>query len=123
MFILGDWLEFWKLECVVPMREDSRPETEDDLRPISLTPFFSKVEEHFVVVWLLNYVGDRINIKQFGGLKGNATTHYILEFMNFILVNLDNPDQTAALACYMDYQNAFNRHDYNMLITMYFDCS
>ena len=37
----------------MPIAKIEMPSIEDDLRPISLRPFFSKVTEHFVVVWLL----------------------------------------------------------------------
>ena len=46
----GNWPRQWKLEHVVPIGKMTSPETEDDLRPISLTPFFSKVTEHFVAL-------------------------------------------------------------------------
>ena len=48
----GEWPDQWKLEHVVPIAKVPMPESEDDLRPISLTAFFSKVTEHFVVMWL-----------------------------------------------------------------------
>ena len=62
----------WKLEHVVPISKIPVPESEDDLRPISLTPFFSKVTEHFVVMWLLEFISDKIEFRQYGGLKGNS---------------------------------------------------
>ena len=86
-------------------------QTEDDLRPISLTPFFSKVTEHFVVEWLLDFIGPKIDFRQYGGLKGNSITHYIIEFINFVLSCQDNNDQTAVLACFVDFQNAFMRRN------------
>ena len=93
------------------------PETEDDLRPISLTPFFSKVVEKFVVDWLLSFIGDKIDFRQYGGSKGNSISHYIIEFITFILMNQDKPNQTAVLACMVDYKKAFNRQNHNVLIT------
>ena len=45
----GKWPHHWKTEYTTPIGKIPVPETEDDLRPISLTPFFSKVMEHFVV--------------------------------------------------------------------------
>ena len=116
MFSSGEWPNHWKLEHVVPIGKVTCPQTEDDLRPISLTPFFSKVAEHFVVGWLLNYVGDKIDHRQYGGLKGNGTTHYLIEFLNFILQHLDDNNQIAVLACFVDFQKAFNRQDHNLLI-------
>ena len=88
-------------------------------RPISLTPFFSKVTEHFVVMWLLDYISDKIDFRQYGGLKGNSITHYIIEFINFILSCQDSSEQTAimALACMVDFSKAFNRQNHNLLVT------
>ena len=112
-----EWPNTWKLEWVTPIGKIPTPETEEDLRPISLTPFFSKVAEHFVVEWLLKYIKDKIDFRQYGGMKGNSTTHYIIEFINFILLNQDSKAQTAILACMVDYSKAFNRQNHNILIT------
>ena len=123
MFRSGEWPEHWKLEYVTPIVKVSKPESENDLRPISLTPFFSKVAEHFVVEWLLQYVADKIDVRQYGGLKGTSTTHYMVEFLDFILSQLDSPSQTAIVACYIDFSKAFNRQDHNLLIKKLSDLS
>ena len=115
MFKSGEWPEHWKLEYVIPIMKVPKPKTENDLRPISLTPFFSKVAEHFVVEWLLEYIGDKIDVRQYGGLKRTSTTHYMIEFLDFILSQLDTP-KTAVMACYIDFSKAFNRQDHNLLI-------
>ena len=112
-----EWPGQWKQEWVTPIGKIPTPESEDDLRPISLTPFFSKVTEHFVVMWLLDYIGHLIDFRQYGGTKGNSITHYLIEFINFILLNQDSTDQTAILACMVDFSKAFNRQDHNLLIT------
>jgi hypothetical protein len=93
------WPKQWKLEQIVAIGKVPIPQSEDDLRPILLTAFFSKVTEHFVVMWLLDYIQDKIDFRQYGGLKGNPITHYIIEFINFILSCQDSTDQTAILAC------------------------
>ena len=76
------WPSKWKREYITPIGKIPSPETEDDLRPISLTNFFSKVTEHFVVMWLLDYIGHLIDFTQYGGMKGNSITHYLIEFIN-----------------------------------------
>ena len=111
------WPEPWKMEYVTPIGKIPQPETEDDLRPISLTNFFSKVTEHFVVTWLLEYIGDQIDIRQFGGSKGNSITHYLIELINFILSHQEETAPTAILACLVDFSKAFNRQDHQILIT------
>ena len=93
------------------------PETEDELRPISLTPFFSKVAEHYVVKCLFGYIEDKIDFRQYGGLKGNSVSHYLIELVNFILMNQDSADQKAVLACMIDFHKAFNRQNHNVLLT------
>ena len=117
MFQSGQWPSHWKLEHVIPIGKVQIPETEDDLRPISLTPFFSKVAEHFVAKWLLDYVGDKLDFRQYGGLKGNSISHYVIELLNFILSCQDSSDQVAILAATVDFSKAFNRQNHNLLIT------
>ena len=114
---LGQWPNQWKQEYVSAIGKIPIPISEDDLRPISLTNFFSKVTEQFVVGWLLDFIGDKIDFRQYGGVKGNSTSHYIIEFLNFILMNQDSTDQTAILACMVDFKKAFNRLNHNLLIT------
>ena len=113
----GEWPRQWKLEYVTPIGKVPMPESEDDLRPISLTPFFSKVTEHFVVMWLMTYIKKKIDFRHYGGLKGNSITHYLIEFINFILSCQDSADQTAVLAVMVDFSKAFNRQNHNLLIT------
>ena len=117
IFQTSQWPSQWKLESVTPIGKIPLPETEDDIRPISLTSFFSKVTEHFVVEWLLHYIGDLIDFRQYGGSKGNSITHYLIEFINFILSNQDSTAPIAILACMVDFTKAFNRIDHNLIVT------
>ena len=43
IFQSATWPKQWQMEYVTPIGKIPLPETEDDLRPISLTNFFSKV--------------------------------------------------------------------------------
>ena len=111
------WPTQYKREYVTPIGKVPEPQCEDDLRPIALTPFFSKVMEHFVVSWLLEIIGPKIDFRQYGGTKGNSISHYLIELINFILYNQDKQDPTAVLACLVDFSKAFNKQDHNILIT------
>ena len=91
------WPNSWRTEYGVPLQKVQNPESESQLRIISLTSFFSKVFENFVIKWLLGYIGDKIDPKQFGGQKGNSITHYLIEFINFILYNQDMTNPHAVL--------------------------
>ena len=65
IFQSGQWPTQWKLEHITPLQKVPSPQSEDDLRPISLTAFFSKVAEHFVVEWLLSFIKDKIDFRQY----------------------------------------------------------
>ena len=74
-----------------------------------------------MIKWLLSYIGDQIDTKQFGGQKGNSITHYLIEFINFILYNQDMTNPHAVLTLLVDYSQAFNRCNHKTLITMLSD--
>ncbi len=53
--------------------------TVEDFRPIALTSVLSKIQESFVMAWVLEDIRDRISDSQFGGLAGmSAVTALIL---------------------------------------------
>ena len=81
IFQTGEWPNHWKVENVIPIPKVVTSETEDDLRPISLTPFLSKVAEQFIVKWILEYIGEKLDFRQYGGQKGNSISHYLVEFV------------------------------------------
>ena len=55
---------------MTPIAKIPLPQSEDDLRPISLTYFPSKVLEQFVVGWLLEVFGHKLDFRQYGGFRG-----------------------------------------------------
>ena len=117
----GQWPESWKVEHGIPLKKNDQPENEDDIRIISLTPFFSKVFERFVLIWLLQYVGEHLDWGQYGGRKGNSVSHYLVDFINFVLYNQDIKKVHAVLAVAIDFSKAFNRQNHNILIELLSD--
>ena len=117
----GEWPSMWKVEHGIPLKKCINPTNEDDLRVISLTAFFSKVFEKFVMEWLLHYLSDLIDIKQYGGQKGSSIAHYLIDFINFVLYNQDLKNIHAVLAVAVDFSKAFNRQIHNILITLLSD--
>ena len=115
------WPSMWKTELGIPLQKMPNPINEDQLRVISLTPFFSKVFEKFVIEWLIHYIGDRIDWRQYEGQKGSSIAHYLIELINFILYNLDLKERHAVLAVLIDFSKAFNRQDHHILITLLCD--
>ena len=114
---LADWPAEWKIEYGTPISKIPNPQSESDLRVISFTPFFSKVLERFIVEWLFKYIGDKIDLKQFGGLKGNSIAHYLIDLVNFILHSQEDNNPAAVLLSTIDFSKAFNRQNHNILIS------
>ena len=114
----GHWPKPWRVEYGTPLKKVPHPVTEDQVRIISLTSYLSKVMEQYVVLWLLEYVGDQMDWGQYGGEKGSSISHYLIEFLNFILYNQDMNIPHAVLAVLIDYAKAFNRIDHSKIITI-----
>ena len=73
--------------------------------------------EQFVVMWLMEVIGDKMDFRQYGGTKGNSVCHYLIELITFILYNQDSKEATSVLASLVDFSKAFNRQDHSILIT------
>ena len=116
-----EWPAQWKVEYVTPIQKKPQPQSEDDLRNISLTHFFSKVFEKFMIFWLMFFVGDKIDPKQYGGQQKTSITHYLIDLINFVLYNHDLKIPQFVLACLVDFSKAFNRQNHNLLITLLSD--
>ena len=112
----ASWPQQFKVEHVTPIPKIPLPQSEDDLRPISLTAFPSKVLEQFIVGWLLDVFGHKLDFRQYGGFRGSSISHYLMEFITFIL-HQQEKKSTAVLACFVDFSKAFNRQDHSILIT------
>ena len=94
----GQWPKPWRTEYGSPLQKMSNPETEDQLRIISLTSFLSKVFEQYVILWLMEYVGNQMDWGQYGGTKGCSISHYLIDLVNFIQYNQDLNTPHAVIA-------------------------
>ena len=103
------WPSLWKIEYGTPLKKIDEPVNEDHLRIISLTNHLSKTFEKFVMIWILSFIGHKLDRNQFGGTKGCSVTHYLIEFINFVLFNQDLSEPHAVLATMVDFSKAFNR--------------
>ena len=117
----GHWPKQWRLEYGTPLQKQKNPVSEDHLRIISLTNYLSKQMEQFVIGWLLEYVGSQLDWGQYGGMKGSGISHYLIDFVNFILYNQDLKIPHAVLAVMIDFAKAFNRINHNIIITILSD--
>ena len=111
----------WKKEYATPIKKVTDPEDNNDLRLISLTKFLSKVFEGFIAEWILHIVGPQLDPGQFGGLRGNSITHYLIHLINFILSNQESTSPVAVLAAIIDFSKAFNRMSSKRIITIMYE--
>ena len=114
----GHWPAQWRTEYGTPIQKIKSPANEDALRIISLTNYFSKQFEHLVIIWLLKYVGSQLDCGQYGGVRGSSISHYLINFINFILFNQDLKIPQAVVAVMIDFSKAFNRINHNTIITI-----
>ena len=66
-------------------------------------------------------IGDKIDLSQYGGLKGQSTSHYLIDLVNFILYNQDLSNPQATLGVMYDFSKAFKRQEHNRLIVLLSD--
>ena len=57
-----------------------------------------------------------MDFRQYGGTKGNSVSHYLIEFINFILYSQDDREPTSVLACLVDFAKAFNKVPHERLL-------
>ena len=115
----GKWPKRWKAEQGIALNKvkPKQPESESDLRIISLTPFLSKCFESIVMDWLLHFVGEKLDWGQFGGIKGSSSSHYLIDMITYILYNQDLKEPRAVVAAMVDFEKAFNRQSHHKLVT------
>ena len=110
----------WKVEHQIGLPKKYPPESEDDLRNLAKTPFFSKVYESFVGGWLLPLIKPFLDPGQCG-LKGFSITHYLIKLLHFVHSTLDLRKPHAVLAACVDLSKAFNRVDHSLIIQDLYD--
>ena len=117
------WPLPYKREHHLPINKVLLPNSEDDLRNLGLTPFFSKRLEYFLIKWLWPYIEPHLDLDQYGGLPGCSVNHYLIKMLDFIHKNLDKNDKnpTAVLCALVDFSKAFNRIDHNTIVTILSD--
>ena len=80
------WPAVWKTETVHIIPKNSAPADLSELRNLSCTPLFSKVLESFILDRLKREV--QLSPKQYGGIKGSSTDHFLADTWDKILTTL-----------------------------------
>ena len=108
------------VEYQVPLPKVYPPASEDDLRNIAKTAFFSKCFESFLSDWLLPIVTPYLDPCQFG-LKGASISHYLLKLLKFTYEYLDLKNPHAVVVALVDQSKAFNRVSHQLVIEDLYD--
>ena len=102
------WRREWVSALPKPKRELL---TCSDLRKIASTSDYSKIFEKFIMQWITEDIGNKIDIQQFAGKKGVGAEHLVVCMMDRILGLLDKPGMTAVIRSSTDWKSAFDRTD------------
>ena len=103
------WPDLWKSETVTIIPKNNSPSSLSELRNLSCTPLFSEVLESFVLDRLKRET--RLSMRQYGGVKGCSTEHFLLETWDRIITALEDGKSAAKLVS-IDFAKAFNRMDH-----------
>ena len=112
----------WKTEFVTPHPKLLPPASYSDLRNLSLTKFFSKSFERFIlkgsknVKGLLFYIRKYFDPGQFA-LPGSSCSHALISLIDFIFKSTDdssNPKSVINLLA--DWSKAFNKVNHNIIM-------
>ncbi len=75
------------------------------LRPMSLTPIFARILESFIVKWIIEDITDKLDLKQYGNIKGSSTVPNLVDMLNSVYEGLDKPNHYAYLSA-VDFTKA-----------------
>ena len=120
--VLGIHPTSWKTEYVNVIPKVFPPQDYDDLRNLSLTEYFSKRFEEFIlkgtasVNGLLFYIKKHIDKNQFA-VEGASCSHALIIIIDFILKNTDrNSPPKAVVNLLADWSKAFNNVNHNIVM-------
>ena len=108
------------MEHQIPLAKVSPPSSEDELRNIAKTNFFSKCFESFLSDWLLPIVKPYLDPCQYG-LKGASISHYLVKLLKFVHEYLDLKNSHAVIIALIDLSKAFNRVSHQLVIEDLYD--
>ena len=110
----------WKKATITPVAKKPIATSPGDLRPLSLTPTFSKVMEQFIVPLILDDIKSSIDVRQYGNMRGSSTSHYLVRLMHDLLSQLDHADMLFSVIMY-DFKKGFDLIDHTTVIKKLLD--
>ena len=104
----------WKMANVTMIPKVNSPKSIDcDLRPISPISTISKLLEAKIGNWILDAISDKVDVKQFGAIKGRSTTQALTDLLHQWHSTLDNGGSVKIL--FVDYAKAFDHVDQSIV--------
>ena len=114
------WPVPWKKEIVVPIPKKQTPNEYNDLRPISMSPLWSKILESFISDLTLLETKNNWKNNQHGGLKGSSTDHVLIEVWDKILRALDKSTHNkAVVVTALDFSKTFSWCSHQQILLAY----
>lgn len=113
----GEYPTIWKHAIVVPRHKRGCRQNIDNYRPISHTPFASRVMERIVKEEMLQFLLLRnlINRSQHGFLPAKSCQTCQFEFLNYVTQSIDLG--RALVIIFLDMKKAFDRVPHKGLLT------
>ena len=107
--------KLWKIAevCAIPKRLP--PQSVEDLRPISITSVLSKELEKFICDWIMDIIGNKIDISQYGCLKGTSTTHALVDLIHSWSKAVDSLG-TIVRILLLDFRKAYDLVDNTIVL-------
>ena len=97
---------------MTPVSKTFPVKTVKDLRKISGLPNFNKIAEKIIAEWMVEDMQNKMDMSQYGNMKGVSIEHYLVNMLHQILINLDQNSRgntQAVLATLIDWRDAFYR--------------
>ena len=104
------WPSVWKREVVIAIPKKQTPTEYNDLRPISMSPLWSKILESIVSEITLKETSKNWKSDQHGRIKGSSTNHVLIEAWDRILRALNkSSDNKAVVFMAFDFSKSFSQ--------------
>ena len=118
--IFGKFPSAWKLSFISPIPKVNPPTSFNDLRPISLTPLFSKIFEGFLTTWIMADITQSLDPCQFGNRPKYSTVHYLISLYDYLAKNTDDSSSAAAILA-IDFSKAFDLVSHDVVLRKLLD--
>ena len=105
----------WKFYTVCGVPKVSPCSTADQLRPISLTSIFSKLQESYVMEWIYDDIKGKIRDEQFGGLPGSSAVLALVSLAHKWFSAMEEKEKVVRII-FLDFRKAFDLIDHNRLL-------